>query len=106
MKFKLPEVLHSSLGNLKVTYEENLDEGEDRGQALLVHRVLKVDPAMDERQQAQTFWHEAIHYALFDSGVHNVLQGKQEEAVCDAVGSFLAALMDNGQLKLLKRPKK
>lgn len=106
MKFKLPTLLHSVLGNLKVVHEEELEGGKDRGQALLVHRKIKVDPAMDDRQQAQTFWHEAIHYALFDSGVHNVLTSRQEEAVCDAVGGFLAALMQNGQLTLLRKPKK
>ena len=106
MKFRLPAILHSTLGDIKVFSEGELDGGADRGQALLSDRVLKVDPDMDDRQRAQTFWHEAIHYALYDSGVHNVLDEKFEEAVCDAVGSFLAALMENGQLKLLKRPKK
>lgn len=48
----------------------------------------------------QTFWHEAVHVALWDSGTHNILTEQQNEAVADAVGAFLTQMMLAGQLKV------
>jgi hypothetical protein len=106
MKFSLPTVLKALLGDLKVAQEASIDGGESFGEASFRDRVIRVDATLDPNAQAQTFFHECVHYALWDSGVHNVLDRDKEEAVCDAVGSFLAKLALNGQLKLLKRPKK
>lgn len=106
MKFTLPSVLKGLLGDLKVSLEGPIDDGESFGEASFRDRIIRVDGTLDPDARVQTFFHEVVHYALWDSGVHNVLPKKNEEAVCDALGSFLAQLALNGQLKLLKRPKK
>ena len=42
---------------------------------------------------------EMTHYMLWDAGLNNVLTDKQTEAVCDAVGTYLAAAQRAGYIK-------
>jgi hypothetical protein len=72
----------------------------DRGFFLPDERVLKVSRDQPLAVQWQALFHELTHVALWDSGAHNALKGKQEEIICDAMGSFLAHMVTSGQLKL------
>jgi hypothetical protein len=48
----------------------------------------------------QAVLHEMIHLALWDAGAHNCLTDKQQELVCDAVGSYLAGAVRAGAIEL------
>lgn len=48
-----------------------------------------------------TYWHEATHVALFETGVANTLTHEQTEAVCDAIGLYLDGMMKAGMLRVV-----
>lgn len=68
-------------------------------------RFIAISPDCPKEQLWQTFWHECVHVALYDSGCQNNLTEKQAENVCDAVGTYLAAMMQAGMLRVVT-PKK
>jgi hypothetical protein len=49
-----------------------------------------------------TYWHEAVHVALWDSGAHNGLTKELEETICDAIGNYLAGAVKAGHIKVMK----
>jgi hypothetical protein len=88
---RLPKALWSSLGPLGVSLEDRL---EDNALGMFTYRPrdIKIDNTGVPAIQWATFWHEVTHVALFDSGVSNCLNNELEEAVCDAVGTYLAGM--------------
>lgn len=95
----LPKSVWSFFGPLPVLSEPRLVE--DRGAFGITEwqpRTITVDAGGCAVTQTQTFWHEATHVALWDSGVHNVLTHQQLEAVCDALGGYLAGMQLAGCL--------
>jgi hypothetical protein len=54
-------------------------------------RVIQLRPAMHPKAMQQTLWHEWIHAILIDAGAQPA-DKDQAEAVCDALGTALAAL--------------
>src|SRR5690242_3163492 len=61
-------------------------------------RTIKIQDDAVPAAKWQTFWHESMHTALSDAGVK--LPPKVEESVCDAIGTYLAAAMRAGFLKV------
>jgi hypothetical protein len=98
---RLPKALWSPHGPLPVLRSKTLLEDEGAfGQVMWRPREITLDATSCPATQAQTLFHEAVHVALWDSGVHNSLTDEQEEAVCDAVGNYLAAMMHAGCLTI------
>lgn len=61
-------------------------------------RTIELLEGQHTAQQWQTYWHECVHLALFDAGVK--LPEKAEESVCDALGTYLAAAVRAGFIKV------
>jgi hypothetical protein len=94
----LPACFFSSLGPLKVVFLGVKAARKMCGKFSFVKRTISIAPAMDLKAQWMTLWHEATHAALADSGANNVLTHEQAEAICDAMGNYLAAMMVAGWL--------
>lgn len=50
-------------------------------------RAISIRTGIAPRMQWSTFYHEATHVALADSGLGHLLSDKQQEAICDAVAT-------------------
>jgi hypothetical protein len=98
---RLPAFVWSAQGPLPVTVVEDLAETEKAwGQFTMGERSIQLaGDASCSANRLQTLCHELIHLALWDSGVHHLLPQEVEEAVCDAVGSYLAGAARAGYLK-------
>lgn len=55
------------------------------GYTSLTDRVIFVRPELSQNVAEQVFSHELVHSVLLDSGLHNLLSDKMQEAVCDAL---------------------
>lgn len=93
----IPSQVFSTLGPMPVQTAE-LDGEMGRTNFLL--RNVKLAPGMNPVSAWQTYWHEATHVALWDAGVHNALGSKVVENICDALGTYLAAAVCAGFLKV------
>lgn len=69
------------------------------------HRTIDVESDAGKETQLQTFWHEVTHVALWDGGCHDALTHEQREAVCNAMGTYMAAAMIGGYLRFPARPR-
>lgn len=97
----LPSEVHSSLGPLPVSLSDTLSEKEGAvGIVDLRTRSIRIDSGCNGEARWQTLFHELTHVALYDGGATDALTREQEELVCNAVGSFLAAMMKAGKLKV------
>lgn len=100
----LPGEAFSLLGSVPVTRESlggPQDDGSHTfGEYRLAERKIIIDPGLDPQRAWKTFFHEVTHLALDDSGVHYMLSAKLEEAVCDAVGGWLAGALKAGLLQV------
>lgn len=99
---KLPKTFFSVLGPIEVAdlVAPPPEAGDAVGLYKYVERRIEIEPKMAPEARWSTLWHEAVHVALNDSGVQNVLTKDQAEAVCDAVGGYLAAMMRAGRLRV------
>lgn len=52
-------------------------------------RRIRVGTTFAPEYRWLVFYHELVHAALQDSGLHNLLKPKMQEALCDAIGSAL-----------------
>lgn len=100
---ELPTTLATQLGPLSVGYlsEEESARLEAMGYFSHLKRTVDVLDSLPLEQKWQTFWHEVLHVALWDSGANNVLESRAQELVCDAVGTFLTQMMLAGQLRVV-----
>src|SRR5262249_15063555 len=73
------------------------------GQCRFDERVMRLRTDVHEVTQLQTFGHELTHTILWDSGLANVIDKEMQEAVCDAVGSWLARAMRSGDVVFPKK---
>lgn len=64
-------------------------------------RDIGIDSGAGPESQWQTFGHEITHVALWDGGVHDSLSDKQIEAVCSALGTYIAAAVQAGYMKVV-----
>lgn len=94
---RLPKALWSPLGPVPVALTSSVVDGA-LGSFTFRSRDIHIDNTGVPAIQWGTFWHEAVHVALFDSGVTNGLSHDAEEAVCDAVGTYLAGMVLAGCL--------
>ena len=102
---RLPKEVFSIHGNMPLERtSEGLDD-EDFGAFSPNPRKIVVHPDVTPENEWPTYFHEISHVALFDSGVTQVLEKKQEEAVCEAIGNYLAAMQRAGMLDV-KTPRK
>jgi hypothetical protein len=98
----IPQRVFSSLGSIPVSFmsAKKADKKGLCGVYDYTARTIKLRPGMDLSSAWSTLWHEAVHVALMDAGVNNTLTKDQEEAVCDAVGAYLTAMMLAGAMKV------
>lgn len=95
---KLPRKVFSLCGAITVRLLSQKDAESLFGRTSYTDRTIEVAPGLTPEMSWLTFWHEVVHNMLFDTGVANVLDEKQTEAVCDAVGQSLMSMMRAGQL--------
>lgn len=96
---KVPGEVPSSLGPVPVEIAP-FDDDHTLGEIFLKDRRIQLDTELSPEALLKTFWHEVAHLVLWDSGVHNNLSAKTEEAVCDAFGTWLAAAQRAGFIKV------
>lgn len=58
-------------------------------------RTITLDSSLKPHVLAETFYHELVHAILAQSGVAEILDEKQEEAVAQAVGAGMAQFLRN-----------
>jgi Zn-dependent peptidase ImmA (M78 family) len=98
---KLPAALDSAMGAVRVAIDPQLMERESCfGKVDFQARVITIDGAGSRETQWQTLGHELIHLILSDAGLNELLDHDVEEALCTAVGSWLAASVRNGTLSV------
>jgi hypothetical protein len=99
---KLPAAVWSPQGPLPVTVVDDLAESAQAwGQFTAGERSIQLaGAASSPTNRLQTLCHELVHLALWDSGIHNLLTHEVEEAICDAVGSYLSGAIQAGYIKL------
>lgn len=96
---RIPKALWSAVGALPVILKNTLVSTDDAyGMFYSDSRTIAIDSSVSKATQLATFWHEATHVALWDSGVEQSLTDPQLEAVCDAMGAYLAGMMVAGCL--------
>jgi hypothetical protein len=108
---KLPRWVYSHLGVVPVeTTDLNPDRDTDEyvlmGQYLLETRKIQLDKGLSEEQSWQTFFHELVHLIIADSGLDELLKPNVEDALCDTIGTYLAASVRNGFLSITDDPTK
>lgn len=91
----VPDVAFSLLGPVKVL-EKKLDGL--FGITEYTPRTITLDEGQHPALAWSVFWHEVTHLVLFDAGVK--LPPKDAERVCDAFGTYLAAAVRSGYLKV------
>ncbi len=97
----IPKHFFSTLGPLAVEHLD-LKKANKKGLCGLFDwcaRKIHLRPGMERAPEWVTLWHESTHAVLFDGGVHQTLTKKQVEAICDAMGHHLTAMMQAGWLK-------
>jgi hypothetical protein len=94
----LPESVPSSLGPVPVTVVESIHEDGRRGELDEEQRRISVRGGQCDAMLWQTLFHECAHLALFDGAAHEMLTERQTEAVCNTVGTWLAAAVLAGWL--------
>jgi spore coat protein CotH len=100
----IPAFMHSSIGKIPVYRDRKTDKKLDKnslmGSFTTGERVIRVHSSARSELAMSILGHETMHSILSDSGVTNVLDSKQEEAVCDAFGTWLAGAIQSGAVTL------
>lgn len=97
---RLPKQVFSVLGNMPLLRGPEDCPDDAFGIFKKNDGVVAIAPDVSDRMLWPTYWHEAAHVALYDSGCENHLTNKQLEAICDAMGTYLAAMMSAGMLQV------
>lgn len=106
---KLPRIktgsheVYSHLGNISVTRTEEGLTDDDFGGVSFNKRTVVIHTQTSPQSEWPTYWHEAIHIALLDSGCGELLSDEVEEAICNALGSYLTGMMQAGMLKVSRK---
>jgi hypothetical protein len=102
-KLRLPQTVYSQLGPVTVTLDDVI-HADKKEPAFGIFsgrdRTIRVDSGSAEGNQLATLMHEIVHLALYDAGANNVLTATQAEVVCDALGTYLAAAVFAGYLRV------
>lgn len=101
---KLPAEAFSLIGPVPVLpMDDARAEREDLyGRFLPGERRIEISAGMTREIEWATYWHEVAHVICTDSGANNSLTEQQQEIVCDAVGTYLTAMMQAGFLAVRK----
>jgi len=104
-KNKLPNIpkrMFSVLGPVPVTMQADLESKENAlGISRFKSRTVQLHAGSSSETVWQTFFHEMTHVAMWDAGCHDILKHKQREAICNAMGTYLAAAVQAGYLKMI-----
>jgi hypothetical protein len=92
---KLPTSAFTLLGPVSVT---QCELAENHGETNLLNRTIEIKEGQHLGLSWSVYWHEVCHLLLFDAGVK--LTKAQEELVCDAMGTYFAAAIRGGFLKV------
>ena len=77
---------------VKIVSKKEMAKYSDPGEELFgyfheSHRFILIARHLKPSERWRVLWHEISHIALWDSGIQNGLEGKLEEAICDAFAS-------------------
>jgi len=99
---KLPAAVYSMLGAVPVTLKEKIrfEKRYPFGLFRFDSRAIEVENKQCAAAQLAALCHEMTHVALYDAGVPNALSDDAVELVCDAVGTYIAAAVQAGYIKL------
>jgi hypothetical protein len=99
---RIPSSVPSVLGPVPVRLDPfaEKNEAETLGAFNFHSRSIRIRDTLPRNAAWQTLFHEMTHIALWDAGAHGQLTEKQEESVCDAVATYLAAAMQAGHITL------
>jgi Zn-dependent peptidase ImmA (M78 family) len=100
----LPKAVYSQLGPVPVAVRNKIRNGNPFGMFWYGMREIEVHTKQSEASQLATLAHEMVHVALYDSGVEEGLNENALEAVCNAVGTYIAGAVQAGYI-VLKTPK-
>lgn len=94
----LPKEAFTLLGAAPVSLDGTLLTEEERfGETCLLERKIRIDATLSPTMAWKTYWHEVMHLVLEDSGAGRLdLDPKHEEALCDALGTYMTAAMKAG----------
>lgn len=102
---RLPKEVFSVLGNMPLKLAKGACPDDALGYFDCNERLVAIHTQTSKEMIWPTFWHEVTHVALYDSGVENSLSVKELEGVCDAMGTYLAAMQRAGMLRVVDRKK-
>lgn len=91
----LPRTVQGLGGPISVRKDPEVSPSEDlMGLAQLRKREIRVEdhPACAEATHVSTFYHELMHFALWDSGHHVKFDDDTIEIICDLAGTMMARL--------------
>jgi hypothetical protein len=102
---KLPAVVYSQLGPVPVRVDPELNREAEPSEELFgrfnkASRAIAINGTSCHHAQLGTLMHEIAHVAMWDAGTDNILSEAQSEAVCDAIGTYLAAAVVAGYVRL------
>lgn len=94
---KIPSEIPSHLGPVAVTLDPDLMASEDcYGKTVYATREVVLQADMSPTTAWVTYWHEALHVFLFDSGLANNLKPELQETFCDSFGTWMTMAMQQG----------
>jgi len=98
---RLPKEVFSVHGNMPLKRGANDCPDDSFGVFDADKRYVAIHPGTAREKRWPTFWHECTHVALDESGCSANLSASQQEAICDAMGLYLAAMMRAGMLRVV-----
>jgi Zn-dependent peptidase ImmA (M78 family) len=101
---RLPKAIFSQLGPVPVVATKGMLEAASEERAFgrwdEINRKVEIDPSAIDAVQLATLFHEMMHVAMTDAGAVHHFTDQQQEIICDAAGTYLAAAVLAGYLKL------
>lgn len=89
----IPRRVQGLGGPITVSWVAEFDNEDDTfGLSNMQRRTIKLLKDLPEDVELSTFYHELLHFALWDSGQHHRFDRETTEALCDLVGSMMARL--------------
>lgn len=89
----LPKFVESALGPVAVHIVKRCGKKTTEslmGRYGMAKRVIEVSSRSTPIAQWQTLFHEQVHMAMFDAGLHNAFSPEQQEVICDTIGTARA----------------
>lgn len=89
----IPKEIDGTGGKIAVKTHKGIIKiaGEDKGEAWGCWerhtRTIMISDQCPPRFRWWVFMHECTHAAIDDSGLHNMLSGEMQEALCDAIAT-------------------